>query len=230
MTATDPSAATNLPRTRLEQRIRERRLTFEEFVEFAETFARKSGEDGTLSVRHLQRLVAGGSTASRLRPATARLLERIFNEDIGILLSAGSAIAPEPLEDGNRPQALRVAIAVVIRADHVLLVRRREESEESWQFPAGVVKPEASSGRVAASETLAETGVLCEPTKMIGTRLHPRTKVYCDYHQCTYIAGEAMNLDSAENSAVIWAHCHTVGELISPSWIYPPVLDVLGIG
>jgi ADP-ribose pyrophosphatase YjhB (NUDIX family) len=230
MTATDPSAGVNFPRTRLEQRIRERRLTFEEFVAFAEGFARESGEDGTLSVRHLQRLVAGASTASRLRPATARLLERIFDEDVGSLLSAGSSAVQESLDVGSRPHALRVAIAVVMRANHVLLVRRREESEDLWQFPAGVVKPGAASNKVAASETLAETGVLCEPARMIGTRLHPRTKVYCDYFYCDYVAGEAMNLDRAENSGVIWAHCHAVASVISPNWIYPPVLDVLSVG
>ncbi|MCA1671122.1 MAG: hypothetical protein LC799_02570 [Actinobacteria bacterium] len=70
-------------RTVLEQRIRERRQTFEEFASYAEVFARQHGEAGTLSVRHLQRLISGGGTASRLRPATARLLERIFDDDIG---------------------------------------------------------------------------------------------------------------------------------------------------
>lgn len=78
-------------RTVLERRIRERRLTFEEFVEFAETFARQHGEPGTLSVRHLQRLAAGrgahGRPLGKPRAATARLLERIFETSIDVLLS-----------------------------------------------------------------------------------------------------------------------------------------------
>ncbi len=69
------------PRTVLEQRIRERRQTFEEFATFAEQFAVEHGEPGTLSVRHLQRLVAGrhpdGRPIAQVRPAAARLLERI---------------------------------------------------------------------------------------------------------------------------------------------------------
>ena len=48
-------------RTVLEQKIRERRQTFEEFAEFAETFAREHRELqlGSVSLRHLQRLASG---------------------------------------------------------------------------------------------------------------------------------------------------------------------------
>ncbi|MGH3779057.1 MAG: hypothetical protein ACRDRO_00120 [Pseudonocardiaceae bacterium] len=73
-------------RTLLEHRIRQRCMTFEEFIEHAETFARDNHEPGTLSLRHLQRLVSG-QPPSKLRPATARLLERLFNEPITALLA-----------------------------------------------------------------------------------------------------------------------------------------------
>lgn len=78
-------------RTLLEQKIRERRMTLEEFCTYAENFAREHGEPGTLSLRHLQRLVAGrgqrGQPLGPIRPATARLLERIFEVDSNDLLS-----------------------------------------------------------------------------------------------------------------------------------------------
>jgi hypothetical protein len=78
-------------RTLLEQMIKERRQTFEEFAEFAEVFAREHGESGTISQRHLQRLVAGRGTGGEplgaVRPATARLLERIFGVSVEELLS-----------------------------------------------------------------------------------------------------------------------------------------------
>ncbi|GAB1509792.1 hypothetical protein [Actinophytocola sp. KF-1] len=78
-------------RTLLEQMIKERRQTFEEFAEFAEVFAREHGESGTISLRHLQRLVAGRGTGGEplgaVRPATARLLERIFGVSVEELLS-----------------------------------------------------------------------------------------------------------------------------------------------
>ncbi|QRP48083.1 hypothetical protein [Amycolatopsis sp. FDAARGOS 1241] len=79
------------PRTLLEQKIWERKQTLSEFVRFAEEFARQFGERGTLSERHLKRLVAGraatGTQIGRPRPATASLLERIFGIDVDALLS-----------------------------------------------------------------------------------------------------------------------------------------------
>lgn len=83
-------------RTVLEQLIRhERGETYEEFVEFAEQFARRNHLQGTLSLRHLLRLASGrkedGSPLGRPRPATARLLERMFGVDIAKLLSPPAA-------------------------------------------------------------------------------------------------------------------------------------------
>jgi 8-oxo-dGTP pyrophosphatase MutT (NUDIX family) len=221
MTAIEPATVKNgAPRTLLEQRIRDRRLTFEEFVAFVEKFARENGEDGTLSLRHLQRLVTGTTAASRLRPATARLLERILDENIQELLTP--AMVPQ-----HGPYELRVAIAVVVWDTRVLVVQRRDDSGPVWQFPAGMVKPTARSDAVAAAETLAETGVLCEPTRLVGSRVHPRTNVHCDYHLCRYVAGEARNLDPAENLGVLWVERAKVTALIPRDDIYLPVLDEL---
>jgi hypothetical protein len=80
------------PRTVLDHQIRDvRKETLQEFTEYAERFARDHGEPGTLSQRHLQRLVAGqgpnGRPLGKPRPATARLLERIFGMPIDVLLS-----------------------------------------------------------------------------------------------------------------------------------------------
>ncbi|MBB5908269.1 hypothetical protein [Actinoalloteichus hymeniacidonis] len=78
-------------RTVLEQKVKERRQSVEEFAEFVETFAREHGEPGTLSARHLQRLISGnradGAPLGPVRAVTARLLERIFGLDIDVLLS-----------------------------------------------------------------------------------------------------------------------------------------------
>jgi hypothetical protein len=78
-------------RTLLERKIWERRQTFEEFAEFAEVFAREHGEPGSVSARHVQRLAGGRGPAGRplgpVRPATARLLERIFDVSVDELLA-----------------------------------------------------------------------------------------------------------------------------------------------
>jgi hypothetical protein len=93
-------------RTVLEQKIRERRQTLEEFAAFVETFARERGELGTVSVRHLQRLASGrgpgGRPLGEVRPATARLLEHIFGLSVEELLAAPVA---EP--DGDRRTGAR---------------------------------------------------------------------------------------------------------------------------
>ncbi len=88
------------PRTLLEQRIRERRMTFEEFVQHAEAFARDNHEPGTLSLRHLQRL-ASGQPIGALRPATARLLEHLFDEPITALLAPPKSTVVNKNEDAS---------------------------------------------------------------------------------------------------------------------------------
>ncbi|WP_246110639.1 hypothetical protein [Saccharopolyspora dendranthemae] len=101
----------------LEQKIRERRQTLEEFTEYAERFAREHDEPGTLSLRHLQRLITGrgpnGQPLGPVRAVTARLLERIFGLSIDELLS------PPPCDDET--SELRQMLDVSRRIDGTLL-------------------------------------------------------------------------------------------------------------
>jgi ADP-ribose pyrophosphatase YjhB (NUDIX family) len=216
-------------RTVLEERIKERRQTFEEFVRYAERFAREHHEGGTLSLRHLQRLASGGTQQpSRLRPATARLLERIFAENIETLLSPPnlhvttmSALEAHPL---------RVSIAIVLKDAQILVVSPRAGASFSpWQFPAGIVKPGADTSDVAVQETLMETGIHCMPVRLLGARVHPETSVHCEYHLCEYLAGKARNLDPAENSAVTWIDVRRIPQAIPLHTIFPPLLAELDL-
>ena len=113
----DGRADVNAYRTLLEQKIRERRETFEEFAAYAETFARDHGEPGTLSVRHLQRLAAGrrpdGQPVGRPQPATARLLEHIFGVGVDDLLAP-----PVQTETADAPIAeMRRKLSISSRVD-----------------------------------------------------------------------------------------------------------------
>lgn len=115
-------------RTVLEQKIRERRQTLEEFAEYAENFAREHKEPGTLGVRHLQRLVAGHGPKGRplgpVRPATARLLEHIFSLSIDELLSAPKP----PSESADDSSAeLRQVLHASSRIDGPVLALLREQ-------------------------------------------------------------------------------------------------------
>ncbi|ASR36654.1 hypothetical protein BAY61_18440 [Prauserella marina] len=104
-------------RTLLELLIWERNQTFEEFVEFANEFARTKGEPGRLSSRHLARLAAGrgdrGRPLGRPLPATARLLERIFGVGLPELLAPNAApISPVPPADPELRQLFRTSAKV----------------------------------------------------------------------------------------------------------------------
>jgi 8-oxo-dGTP pyrophosphatase MutT (NUDIX family) len=219
-------------RTVLEQKIRERRQTFEEFVAYAEEYAREHNEPGTLGVRHLQRLVAGRRSDGRplgpVRPETARLLEHIFHMDIDELLAPVVPSTGFMVSDRDA-HALRVAIAVVVRDESVLVVCRRGEDANgiSWQFPAGIVKPNGLSTVVAVRETLAETGVHCVAVEEVGSRVHPMTAVVCDYVVCEYLTGDARNVDVVENVGVTWVNKDELFRFIPEQQIYPPVLELL---
>jgi 8-oxo-dGTP pyrophosphatase MutT (NUDIX family) len=132
-------------------------------------------------------------------------------------------------DNGSAPTGLHVAIAVVIRQDHVLLVQRRDSGLLNWQFPAGVVKPESSAERVAIHETKIETAIDTRVTREIGARTHPITGVYCRYFLCDYLAGDAVNQDVVENASVAWAPIAALSRFIPTANIYPPVLDALGV-
>jgi hypothetical protein len=106
------------PRTLLEQRIRQRCMTYEEFVQHAQTFACDNREPGTLSLRHLQRL-ASGRPLGTLRPATARLLEHLLDEPIAALLAPPKTGADE----GENPASeLRQLLDAARRVDRSVIV------------------------------------------------------------------------------------------------------------
>lgn len=234
-------------RTVLEQKIWERRQTLEAFAEYAETYAREHGETGTLGVRHLQRLVAGQRSAGRplgpVRPETARLLERIFRLSIDELLSAPLAVGVTGKHDGAHQNgaasnnastpshALRVAVAIVVRDSEALIVCRRDTDGVgiTWQFPAGIVKPNTSATTVAVRETFAETAVHCTPLRSLGSRVHPVTKVLCEYVLCEYLTGDAHNVDPIENVSVVWTEKSEIPRFIPEQQIFPPVYDALGL-
>lgn len=131
----------------------------------------------------------------------------------------------EPAE--SRAQALRIAIAVVLRGDEVLLVCRRGDADLSWQFPAGMVKPGGNPEAVAVQETLAETGVHCAVRQHLGGRLHPSTDVLAAYYLCEYLTGEVANRDPQENVDVAWVPVAALTRFIPAERIFEPILSAL---
>lgn len=114
-------------RTMLEHLIRhERGETYEEFVDYAEEFARRHKLTGTLGHRHLLRLVRGhkpdGSPLGPPRPATARLLEQIFGLPIADLLAP-----PTARQDNSEASELRQRLSVSRHVDHQVIELLREQ-------------------------------------------------------------------------------------------------------
>lgn len=136
-------------------------------------------------------------------------------------------ILSRPPAGPAQAQALRVAIAVVVRHGEVLLVCRRGDDALSWQFPAGMVKPGASPETVAVQETHAETGIHCTVREHLGGRLHPVTGVLAEYYLCEHLTGDASNRDPQENVDVTWAPIASLTRFIPADRIYAPVLAAL---
>lgn len=133
----------------------------------------------------------------------------------------------QPPPAPSAAQALRVAIAIVVRHAEVLLVQRRDAGSLSWQFPAGIVKPGGSSESVAVQEAHAETGVHAAVREHLGSRVHPVTGALCDYYAAEYLAGEAANRDPLENASVQWVSIANLTRFIPADRIYAPILTAL---
>jgi tetratricopeptide (TPR) repeat protein len=132
-------------RTVLEQKIRERRQTFEEFVAYVETFAREHNEPGTLSVRHLQRLVAGRRSDGRplgpVQPVTARLLEHILGSSIDELLAPPATAT----EEADSDVVLRQWLYASRQVDKPLIVTLQDQL-------AGIRRLDRQLGAVVAHD------------------------------------------------------------------------------
>lgn len=160
------------------------------------------------------------------RPEVQQILDTAY-EQAGEAVHRRFALLMRPAEPRMEAQALRVAIAVVLRGADVLLVCRRGDGDLRWQFPAGMVKPGAAAETVAVQETHGETGVHCIVRQHLGERIHPVTGVIAEYHLCDYLAGDATNRDPLENVDVTWVPRATVTRFIPHEQIYPPILSAL---
>ena len=160
------------------------------------------------------------------RPEVQQILDTAY-EQAGEAVHRRFALLLRPAEPRMEAQALRVAIAVVLRGDDVLLVCRRGDGDLRWQFPAGMVKPGVAAEMVAVQETHGETGVHCTVRQHLGERIHPVTGVIAEYHLCDFLAGEATNRDPLENVDVTWVPRAAVTRFIPQEQIYPPILSAL---
>jgi 8-oxo-dGTP diphosphatase len=189
------------------------RMTNEEFAE------RLGLSDRTITRWH-------SSPEMSHRPEVQQILDTAY-EQAGEKVQRRFALLLRPPGPRMEAQALRVAIAVVLRGDDFLLVCRRGDGDLRWQFPAGMVKPGAAADTVAVQETHGETGVHCTVRRRLGERIHPVTGVIAEYHLCDFLAGDATNRDPLENVDVTWVPRAAVTRFIPHDQIFPPILSAL---
>ena len=166
------------------------------------------------------------SPAMTHRPEVQQILDLAY-EKAGEAVHRRFALLMRPPAPRMEAQALRVAIAIVLRGDDVLLVCRRGDGELRWQFPAGMVKPGAVPESVAVQETHGETGVHCTVRTHLGERIHPVTGVMASYYLADHLAGEASNRDALENVDVAWVPRAALTRFIPQDQIFPPILNAL---
>lgn len=160
------------------------------------------------------------------RSEVQQILDTAF-EQAGDAVQRRFALLLRPPAQRIEAQALRVAIAVVVRDADVLLVCRRGDGELRWQFPAGMVKPGADPSTVAVQETHGETGVHCTIREQLGERVHPATGVLATYYLADHLAGDAANLDPLENVDVAFVPRAALTRFIPRDRIFPPILTAL---
>jgi len=114
------------------------------------------------------------------------------------------------------PLSFEVSIGIVKYNDMILMVERRNpEGLLTWQFPAGIVKPNYNSVEIAINEVYNETGIRAEYQGSIGKRIHPDTGVVCYYYSLNYLSGNVENRDTEENSIAMWVPINEYKEKIT---------------
>lgn len=84
------------------------------------------------------------------------------------------------------------------------------------------MEPGETAEQAAVRETLEETGLAVEATRLLGERVHPDTGRHITYVACTVLGGSAGVASPREVSAVVWAGRDEVPRYV-PRGLYPPV-------
>jgi 8-oxo-dGTP diphosphatase len=100
------------------------------------------------------------------------------------------------------PPAVEIALALVWRAEQLLVTRRPQGVHLAgyWEFPGGKIKPGESAEQAAEREVLEEVGIRCRAR---GTRRslahdYPERRVVLHPVDCDWIEGEAELLGVAD--------------------------------
>lgn len=120
-----------------------------------------------------------------------------------------------------------ISAAIIVQDGKVLMVRRRvSEGELMWQFPAGGIEAGEVAEDAAVRETAEETGLTVKAVRLLGERVHPKTRRLMSYTACEVVDGEAHVADAEELDAITWAQHSEIPSLV-PYGLFEPVQEYL---
>lgn len=127
----------------------------------------------------------------------------------------------------NTDERPGIAAAIVVNEGRVLMVRRRvNEGQLSWQFPAGEVEPGEARESAAVRETREETGLTVAAVKLLGERVHPKTGRSMSYTACDVLGGSAHVADTEELAELAWVAHSEIPKYV-PYGLFQPVQEYL---
>ncbi len=119
-----------------------------------------------------------------------------------------------------------IAIAIVVRNEDVLMVRRKGSEQLTWQFPSGEIEQGEDAMAAAPREVKEETSVDCVAQDVIGERIHPVTMRHVFYVSCHWEKGTPIVADADELDRAEWVKKSDVPKRV-PFGIAPAVQSLL---
>ena len=99
-------------------------------------------------------------------------------------------------------KCIDVDIAVVVRGEHVLICKRRDETALGgfWEFPGGKREPTETAQACVVREVREEVGIEVRPTRSLEIIEHayPDVRVRLHPHVCEHVAGDAQAIECQE--------------------------------
>jgi len=95
-------------------------------------------------------------------------------------------------------------LGIIEKDGNILLVKRKKDDGILWSFPGGKVEVGESSEEAIAREVKEECDVVCNPIRLLGSRIHPVTNVEIEYWLCEFQSGEAKVAAPEEIEEVAW--------------------------